>query len=368
MGKKTFGGIASVGSFNTPIGGSLAIRAIDAKDQLGPGLNAALGDRCAGIFHGIRAHSPRDDVARAAVAARDAGADLLVAIGGGSVIDAAKVAQLCLVREVFAASGFDALRGRRAAAAATRPLAIRVVAVPTTLSGAEFTALAGVSDLARNVKEGYTHPDLAPRAVILDPRITVHTPAELWLSTGIRAVDHAVEDLCSINSQPLADAASIHALKLLSAALRRTKKKSGDLDARLDSMIGAWLSLIGTQGGVQKGASHAIGHVLGGSAGVPHGLTSCVMLPHVLRWNKSVNAERQKLVSAALGEPGAEAADLVARLIADLGLPHTLRAVKVPRKQLREIAELTMHDPWTATNPRKVAGPDDVLQILEMAW
>jgi maleylacetate reductase len=332
------------------------------------GLREALGGRLAGIFHGIRAHSPREDVARAAVAARDAGADLLVAIGGGSVIDAAKVAQLCLDREVFSATGFDALRGPRAANVAPRPLAVRVLAVPTTLSGAEFTALAGVSDLARNVKQGYAHPDLAPRAVVLDPRITVHTPAELWLSTGIRAVDHAVEDLCSINSQPLADAASIHALKLLGPGLRRTKQDPGDLDARLDSMIGAWLSLVGTQGGVEKGASHAIGHILGGSAGVPHGFTSCVTLPHVLRWNKSVTAARQKLVSAALGEPEVEAADLVARLIADLGLPNTLRAVKVPREQLREIAELTMHDPWTATNPRKVAGPEDIVEILEMAW
>ena len=92
------------------------------------------------------------------------------------------------------------------------------------------------------------------------------------------------------------------------------------------------------------------------------------MLPHVLRWNKSVNADRQKLVSAALGEPKADAADVVARLIADLGLPRTLRDVKVPREQLRKLAELTMHDPWTATNPRKIAGPDAVLEILEMAW
>jgi maleylacetate reductase len=339
-----------------------------AAMPLEAGLRGALGERFAGIFHGIRAHSPRDDVAQAAAAARDASADLLVAIGGGSVIDAAKVVQLCLDREVFSAPGFDAFRGKRGASATTRPLAIRVIAVPTTLSGAEFTALAGVSDLARNVKEGYTHPDLAPRAVILDPRVTVHTPAELWLSTGIRAVDHAVEDLCSINSQPLADAASLHALKLLGPGLRRTKKDPADLDARLDSMIGAWLSLIGTQGGVQKGASHAIGHILGGSAGVPHGVTSCVMLPHVLRWNKSVNADRQKLVSAALGEPKADAAEVVARLITDLGLPRTLRDVKVPREQLRKLAELTMHDPWTATNPRKIAGPDAVLEILEMAW
>ena len=339
-----------------------------AAAELEASMRAALGKRLAGIAHGIRAHSPRHDVARVAQAARDADADLLLAVGGGSVVDAAKVAQLCLARGVFAPEGFDALRGRRHQEAPIPALAIRVVAVPTTLSGAEFTAIAGVTDLARNVKEGYAHPDLAPRAVILDPRVTVHTPAALWLSTGIRAVDHAVEDLCSINSQPLADAASLHALRLLSGSLRRTKADPGDLDARLDSMIGAWLSLVGTQGGVEKGASHAIGHVLGGSAGVPHGFTSCVMLPHVLRWNKPVNADRQKRVAEALGEPEADAADLVARLIADLGLPRTLRDVNVPRDKLRAIAEHTMHDPWTATNPRKIAGSDEVLTILEMAW
>ena len=248
---------------------------------------------------------------------------------------------MCLAHSVFAAKAFDALRGKRREGAAAAELAVRVVAVPTTLSGAEFTAIAGVTNVARNVKEGYAHPDLAPRAVVLDPRITVHTPAALWLSTGIRAVDHAVEDLCSINSQPLADAASLHALRLLSRGLRRTKTDPGDLDARLDSMIGAWLSLVGTQGGVEKGASHAIGHVLGGTAGVPHGFTSCVMLAHVLRWNKAVNAGRQKLVSEALGDANAEAADLVAQLVADLGLPRTLRDVKVPREQLRTIAEHT---------------------------
>jgi len=154
----------------------------------------------------------------------------------------------------------------------------------------------------------------------------------------------------------------------MARSLRRTKGDASDLDARLDSMIGAWLSLVGTQGGVQKGASHAIGHVLGGTAGVPHGFTSCVMLPHVLRWNKTVNADRQKLVSEALGEPDADAADVVARLITDLGLPRTLRDVKVPREKLRTIAEHAMHDPWTATNPRKIGGPDDVLKILEMSW
>ncbi len=331
-------------------------------------LQDAIGNRYAGLAHGIRAHSPRDDVARVASRARDANADLILAIGGGSVIDAAKVAQMCLVRGVFDAQGFSMLRSETHDTGANDSLEIRIIAVPTTLSGAEFTPFAGVTDTVRNIKELYAHPDMAPQAVILDPRITTHTPAELWLSTGIRAVDHAVEDLCSINSQPFSDAASLHALRLLGLNLRRTKAMPDDLDARIASMIGVWLSLAGTQGGVQKGASHAIGHVLGGTAGVPHGFTSCVMLPHVLRWNQAVTAEKQKMVSEALGAPGREAADVIAELIVDLGLPRSLREVKVRREQFRAIAEHTMNDPWTSTNPRKINGPGDVLAILEAAW
>src|SRR6266576_153112 len=151
------------------------------------------------------------------------------------------------------------------------------------------------------------------------------TPMRLWLSTGIRAVDHAVETLCSVHPQPLFEATSAHALRLLPQGLIRTKRDPADLEARLESMLGVWLSLIGIQSGAPMAASHGIGHVLGGTAGVPHGFTSCVMLPHVLRFNHEVNAERQALVSEALGEPDAPAADVVASLIADLGLPGRLR-------------------------------------------
>jgi maleylacetate reductase len=125
---------------------------------------------------------------------------------------------------------------------------------------------------------------------------------------------------------------------------------------------------MGSQNGVQKGASHGIGHVLGGTADVPHGYTSCVMLPPVLRYNESVNAERQAWVSEALGRPGVNAADAVAELIADLGLPGTLRDVGVKPEQLDRIAEESMHDRWVHTNPRKINGPSDVRALLDAAW
>jgi maleylacetate reductase len=166
----------------------------------------------------------------------------------------------------------------------------------------------------------------------------------------------------------MSDGASIHALRLLGAGLRAVKTNPADVAARLDCQLGAWMSMVGTQTGVTKGASHGIGHVLGGTAGVPHGYTSCVMLPHVLRFNHAVNAERQALVSEALGEPDAPAADVVAALIADLGLPGRLRDVGVKTDQLDAIAAGAMHDRWVHTNPRKIDGPATVRMLLDAAW
>src|SRR5712692_12119385 len=320
-------------------------------------MHEALGERLAGFATGIRAHTPRDDVIAAAAKAREARADLIVTIGGGSVTDAGKMVLLCLAAGAKRPQALDALRPGEPALEKIRTLPVRSLAIPTTLSGGEFTPIAGCTDPVKRLKEGFFHPEMIPQAVILDPRITPHTPMRLWLSTGIRAVDHAVETLCSIHPQPLFEATSAHALRLLPQGLIRTKQDPADLEARLESMLGVWLSLIGIQSGAPMAASHGIGHVLGGTADVPHGYTSCVMLPHVLRWNKSVNAAQQALVSAAFGAPGAEAGDCVAGLVAALGLPQTLRDVGVKREQLELIAKNSMHDRAVVTNPRKIDGP-----------
>ena len=119
---------------------------------------------------------------------------------------------------------------------------------------------------------------------------------------------------------------------------------------------------------VDLGASHGIGHVLGGTAGMPHGETSCVMLPQVLRYNLDFTRERQRLLSQAIGAPATPTADLVQQLVADLGLPGRLRDANVPRELLSRIAEKAMHDLWVKTNPRPIAGPPDVLKLLEAAW
>ena len=332
-----------------------------------------LGNRLAGVCAKIGAHTPRPDVVAAANAARDAKADALLTIGGGSVTDAAKMVGLCLGNNVTEPGQLEALRARTGADGKTirpqlRPPPLRSTAIPTTLSAGEFTAMAGCTDPLAQAKQSYAHPLMMPRAVILDPAATVHTPEWLFLSTGIRAVDHAVEDICSINSQPFSDGTSLHALRLLARGLAAAKADPDNLEARLDCQLGAWLSITGSQNGVTKGASHGIGHVLGGTAHVPHGYTSCIMLPHVLRFNEPVNAERQAWVSEALGCPGAPAGDAVAALIANLGLPRRLREVGVRQDQLDQIAEESMHDRWIHTNPRKIDGPTTVRLLLDAAW
>ena len=209
---------------------------------------------------------------------------------------------------------------------------------------------------------------MIPRTVILDPAASVPTPEWLFLSTGIRAVDHAVEDICSVDGQPISEGAAYHALRLLGQGLPAVKADPDDLDSRLDCQIGAWMSMVGSQTGVSKGGSHGVGHVLGGTAGVPHGYTSCVMLPHVLRFNERVNREKQMRVSEALGRPGEAAADVVADLIVGLGLPTKLRDVGVRPDQLDMIAENSMHDRWIHTNPRKIEGPAVIGELLDAAW
>jgi maleylacetate reductase len=336
-------------------------------------LRQILGNRIAGVCAKIGAHTPRTDVVDAANAAREAGADLLVTLGGGSVTDAAKMVGLCLGNGVTAPEQLDNFRAKITADGTTqrpevKPPGVRMIAIPTTLSAGEFSAGAGCTDTARHIKESYSHPLMIPRTVILDPDASIHTPEWLFLSTGIRAVDHAVEDICSVNGQPLSEGAAYHALRLLGKGLAAVKSDPADLDARLDCQIGAWMSMVGSQTGVSKGASHGIGHVLGGAAGVPHGYTSCVMLPHVLRFNHPVNSEKQARVSEALGCSDEPAADVVAGLIAGLGLPTRLRDVSVTQDQLDLIAQNSMHDRWIHTNPRKIDGPAVIRTLLDAAW
>jgi maleylacetate reductase len=334
-----------------------------------------LGDRYAGVYAGITAHSPRPCVVEGARLAREARADLIVAVGGGSVIDATKVMLIALWQDVRQVEDLDLNRAGRPRDGAAPPAetirppagAIRMIAVPTTLSAAEFNASAGITDPRHGIKESFGHRLIVPRVIVLDPAATLATPMDLMLSTGLKAVDHAVERLCSQQANPFAIGTATEALKLLAKALPTHKERPADGETRLSLQFGMWLSIGAGTSGVGVGASHGIGHVLGGACHVPHGHTSCVMLPSVLRWNLPANADRQTRVSEAFGKPEVPAADLVAGLVRMLGLPGSLHEVGVTRDRFREIAEKSMHDRAVLNNPRPIKGPAEVMEILDLA-
>ncbi len=330
-------------------------------------IRRAMGQRCVGTFDTMPPHTPRTAVIAASEQARAAEADLIVTVGGGSITDGAKAVQLCLANDIRSPDGIDRIRAGRGAVPQLRPPAVRQISAPTTIAGGEFSATAGVTNEKTRVKEGLRHPLLIPRATILDPWLGAHTPEWLWLSTGIRAVDHCVEGICSREAHPYGDAQALKGLAMLAQALPRVKADAGDLDARMDCQIGTWLSTGPLASGVPMGASHGIGYVLGAEFGVPHGHTSCVMLPSVMRWNKSVNAERQVLVAAAMGRPNEDAGDVLDDFIRRLGMPRSLREVKVGPEHFDRIAQQAMATPWVPRNPRKIEGPAQVREILDIA-
>jgi maleylacetate reductase len=322
----------------------------------------ALGNKCIGTFDRMPAHSPRSAVIAAAQQARDAKADLIVTLGGGSITDGAKAVQLCLANDITTVEGIDKVRN-----ADVKAPTVRQVSIPTTLSAGEFSGIAGVTNEATKVKELFRHPLTIPQAVILDPEVTRHTPMWLFLSTGIRAVDHCVEGVCSNESTEFTNASALHGLALLARGLPKVKADPADMKARLDCQIGSWLSMGGLAAGVPMGASHGIGYVLGAVFDIPHGHTSCIMLPSVMRWNKSANADRQALIANAMGHPGKDAGDVLDQFIRGIGMPRSLSEVKIGKEHFERIAAQAMGTPWVPRNPRKIDGPAQVKEILELA-
>lgn len=351
----------------------LASRTLNRETDAIRKVETALGDRFAGVFDHMPAHSPRDAVVGCAAAARAAGCDLLATIGGGSATDGGKAVTICLKHDITDVDQLEAFRtkvdseGKRHFPEYDGP-DVPIVCVPTTLSGGEFNARAGVTDTRVKLKQSFMHRKLIPTTVILDPEITRHTPEWLFLSTGVRALDHAVETFLSLDANDYLDGPMLQALRLLGEGLPRVKANPDDLEARLKCLIGAWHSMTGVIVGARLGASHAIGHILGGSADVPHGHTSCVMLPYVLAWNASVNGERQKEIATAMGAPGKDCAKVIDSFISSLDMPRTLRDVGVSQNQLPQLAENCLLDDWTFSNPRPIRTAEQVMDILNTAY
>ena len=321
-------------------------QSIARKTDLVEQVERASGRKLAGTFAEIKQHAPISGIISATDAAKDAKADSLISLGGGSPIDSTKI----IVKEL--SHDFQLPT-------------IPHVAIPTTLSAAEFSHIAGMTDERLNRKLGFRDLRMVPRLIFLDPELTIPTPGWLWASSGIRSLDHAVEAVYSPNHQPYVDALVLETIRLLFENLKVSTEDPANLKSRLNCQLAAWMSFAGVVS-VGMGLSHAIGRVIGATWNIPHGITSCLTLAEVMRMEASRNPDRLALIAKAEGErtesipmekAAIEAAEGVSNIVHRLGLSKKLRDYGIKKDDLQRIAQ-------------DAGGQEsaDALRILERIW
>jgi maleylacetate reductase len=345
-------------------------------------VTGAAGGRLAGVFKGAGQHVPSATVTALVEEYQRSGADCMISFGGGSPIDTVKVAAKRIL-DGPGSKGTDAhtidIEGAIGAGAGGPDLIH--IALPTTLSAGEYTPIGGVTDEEHRIKGGVVDPRLQPRTIILDPELTMETPAWLWAATGMRALDHAVEASYSVRHQPLTDALAARAISLLTTHLPASLKTTGadSLAHRGHCQLAAWFSIFGAIN-TRFGISHALGHQIGPMWDVPHGITSCITLPHVMRFMAAIAPERFAPIAEGFGvrfdpanpKPAAlECAERTANFIAgfeQFDVAHRLRDVRVSREELGAIASTVLDEVERANTVGHPVTSGDLLKLLEAAY
>ncbi|KAH7902932.1 hypothetical protein BJ138DRAFT_1168721, partial [Hygrophoropsis aurantiaca] len=290
------------------------------------------------------------------------GADIIVAVGGGSPVDAVKAIIYYIQQETGGAF-------------------VKQIAIPTTLSAAEYTILSGFTN-EQGHKTTVMAQELVPAAVILDAELTLATPERLWLCTGMRAVDHAVENLYrAIVPFPL-KMFCYSAIADLFRYLPISKANPQDVHARQMLQLASWMSLWPLKMDVfgALGLSHSLGHKLGATYGIPHGITSCLTLAAVVNHKAQVGSadDKQSLAQALfyLREESTGSVDgdvrklshLINDLVIRLGLKSTLKEYNVPREDLPKIAQLAIDAMLLLGEPPSQLVDSQVVGILESIY
>ncbi|KAH6676995.1 hypothetical protein F5X68DRAFT_173954 [Plectosphaerella plurivora] len=348
-------------------------------------LTTALGDRVAGVRIGISPHTPIAQVLEVVADAKNLNIDCLITLGAGSLTDAAKIVRLALANSASTEEDMKSLWGTVESNPARRSTiskpTIPLIHIPTSLSGGEYQAIAGGTESQGHAKRTFHCEGVDPELVIQDPELCLTTPAWVWLSTGIRSVDHCVETLCSLLSNDAADEWARKGLPKLVKGLLQSKADPESLAARHLCQQGVVEAMAAVSSGVPLGASHAIGHQLG-PLGVGHGETSCILLPAVCKFNlqHKANVEQQTstrdllmeldevkgLLSDRGGQGERHLGDVLDVIISALGMPRTLEDVGVKPESMAVLARNSLEDIWIKTNAVPITEEAQVMEILAM--
>jgi alcohol dehydrogenase class IV len=329
-----------------------------------------LGDRLVATFESVAPHVPDVQVAEVSSLAYDSKVDALIGLGGGSPIGMAKAVSMAVEEK---RSG----RSARATFPTEQPL-VSVIAIPTTYAGSEMTPTYGITHHENGSARKITVTDtkVTPKLTIYDPVLTLDLSPELTASTGINALAHCIEALYSITRNPLSTAAAQLAVQAIYSALPRCYESGNDLEARTKMLTGAFLA--GTAlAHVNMALHHGICHVLGGTAGVPHGVANSIILPHAMRFNLVVAVPELAQIAEAMGivragqsaeSAAEEAIRKIYELIGQMNLPQRLRDVGVLETDLPGLARVALRSRAVQSNPRAITDAAQIEEVLRAAW
>ncbi len=328
-----------------------------------------LGNSLAGVYADVPQDSGMEVVDLGAESALSAGADVVVSLGGGSVIDTAK--GMCIVMKEG-----GSLRDFQGMQMLTRQQTPHVVVPTTAGTGSEVTAGAVILDKEQGQKIIIFEYFNTPRVAILDPRMTEKLPAGLTASTGMDAMTHAVESYVSQTRNPISDGLALHAVRLIVKYLPMAVADGGNLMARGQMQIGALLAGWAFSNAM-LGLVHAMAHSLGAVCRIPHGLANGILLPHVMKYNAEEIPELISHIAEAMGvavntmDPSTAAmaaVDKMAGFVKRVGLDQSLSQLGVTEADLTKCAELSMSDGSIIYNPRMVMEAEEVLSLYQKAY
>ncbi len=340
-----------------------------AQTNLVNTVQKALGKKCVGVFSDVVPDTGLQIVHAGAEYGRKLEADVLVSVGGGSVIDTAKGMAICLAKggKLEDHAGFNILSG---------PVTPHIVIPTTAGTGSEVTYAAIIKDHVQKRKLLFADNYLFPNVAILDPDMTIGLPRLMTGATGMDALSHCVEAIHSRQSEPIADALALHGIRLIREYLPRAVENGRDIVARGQMLIAACIAGAAFSN-AQVGMVHALAHSVGAKFGVPHGIANSILLPHCILYNLDACLDRYPEIAQAMGrdvrgmEPlkaAEQAAIAIREFSKSIGMPQTLREVNVEDSGLAQCATDALMDGSIVYNPKIVFDPEETLKVLKNAF
>ena len=295
------------------------------------------------LFARVRANPDGEVVSEGVEAYKAAGCDGVLALGGGSPLDAGKAIALMVgqTRPLFDFVD-EGDNYKRVNTDGVAP----IVAIPTTAgTGSEVGRASIITNSTSKLKLIIFHPLMLPGRVIADPELTAGMPAKLTAATGMDALAHNLEAFCAPTFHPMAEGIALEGMRLISEALETAYKDGSNIEARSKMLASSLMGSAAFQKGL--GAIHSLSHPLGGKYGTHHGLLNAVLMPYVLEFNKKALGQKWQRMQQVLGHDPLE---WVLGLRLRLGIPNTLSEVGIPEEAV-ELASAASQDPSASTNP-----------------